>query len=91
MGLAEVTTLVTGATALRLAGDAILALWRHDADGSQSRVGAARELLARARAIDAWYGRLETALAGGGLDAARRLETMLAEPARLASGGETIT
>ncbi len=64
--LAGVTTLVTGASALRLAGDAILALWDEETEPSQSRIGAARELLARARTTEAWFRSLRQALASGG-------------------------
>ena len=132
--LADVTTLVNGAAGLRLAADAILQLWRAETEPTQSRVGAARELLARARASEAWYARWETALTsaapmpdpdppdpaaddrlvatidqdlrssdgsatgaavrvvwtGDHLDAVRRLETALVEPAREAAAQGTL-
>ena len=63
VGLSGVTTLVNGSLELRLAADAILALWRGEAEEvTQSRVAAARELLARARELQDWYGALEGAL-----------------------------
>jgi hypothetical protein len=115
--LAEVTGLVTGVVGLRLAGDAVLDLWRRDgAPGGHA--DARRELLATADAMTRWYGDFAASLTGGGsvpapmaadpladgrlvaaagggggdavrmiwtgdhLDAARRLQGMLAEPAR---------
>jgi hypothetical protein len=67
IGLSGVTTLVNGPLELRLAADAILALWRgeDEAEMTQSRVAAARELLARARELQDWYGQLQGALAHG--------------------------
>ena len=66
MGLADVATIVDGASGLRLAADAIIDLWRDENEPTQSRVGAARELLARARAEDEWYRELADALLGEG-------------------------
>ena len=64
--LSELTTLVNGTTGLRLAADAIIDLWREETESDQSRVGAARELLARARSAEDWYARFVAALAGPG-------------------------
>jgi uncharacterized membrane protein YccC len=66
--LSGTTTLVTGAAVVRLAADAILQLWEgeEDAGSTVSRVGAARELLTQARALEQWYGGLEAALPGLG-------------------------
>jgi hypothetical protein len=66
IGLSDVTTIVDGASGLRLAADAIIDLWRDEEEPIQSRVGAARELLARARAEDQWYRELADALLGVG-------------------------
>ena len=57
LGLAGVTKLVTGASILRLAGDAVLELWSENPDdeATLSRVGAGRELLGRAQADERWY------------------------------------
>lgn len=54
--LAEVTSLVTGVAGLRLAGDAVLDLWRRD-DGvaAGDRAAARRELLDRCELVRAWY------------------------------------
>jgi uncharacterized membrane protein YccC len=57
MPLADMTTLVTGVVGLRLAADAVLALWRQagearlDADGADARL----ELLGAAERVTAWY------------------------------------
>ena len=63
--LAEVTGLVTGVVALRLAGDAVLDLWRRDegdADGDRSVAGG--ELLATTETVVDWYKDLATSLTG---------------------------
>jgi hypothetical protein len=65
MGLPGVTALVNGPLDLRLSGDAILALWRGEQQPTQSRVAAARELIARAGALQDWYAALESALREG--------------------------
>ena len=54
--LADVTSLVTGVAGLRLAGDAVLDLWRRD-DGTAAgdRAAARRELLERSELVRAWY------------------------------------
>jgi uncharacterized membrane protein YccC len=126
--LAEVTSLLTGVVGLRLAGDAVLELWRRDgaADGDRSR--ARHELLASSQRMSGWYGQFAASLLGGAtvpdplapdtvanrrlvqavsrdlrdedgeatatgvrviwtsdhLDAARRLQALLVEPARAA-------
>jgi uncharacterized membrane protein YccC len=65
--LAEVTTLLTGAAALRLAADAVLDLWQRDdgtADGD--RATARQELLASTELAAAWYDRFAASLIGLG-------------------------
>ena len=59
--LAETTRLITGAAALRLAGDAVLDLWQQAPDDDAG----GRELLAGADAILAWYVALAASLTGG--------------------------
>lgn len=54
--LAEVTSLVTGVVGLRLAGDAVLDLWRADRSAVGDRDAARRRLLASADAVTGWYG-----------------------------------
>ena len=63
--LAEVTTLVTGTAALRLAGDAVLDLWQRD-DGvpDGDRAAARHELLRTCDLVTRWY----LDLAGGFVD-----------------------
>lgn len=64
MPLAGMTTLVTGVVGLRLAADAVLALWREagqerlDADGAGARL----ELLGTAERVTAWYRELAVGL-----------------------------
>jgi uncharacterized membrane protein YccC len=53
--LAEVTGLVTGPAALRLAGDAVLDLWLRDHADEEDRAGARRELVASAERLVGWY------------------------------------
>jgi uncharacterized membrane protein YccC len=130
--LAEVTSLVTGVLGLRLAGDAVLELWRRDGAADGDRSAAQRELLTSAERMSDWYDAFAASLVGGGsvpdplaadatgvgrlieavrsdlrsedgqatatgvrviwtsdhLDAARRLQGMLVEPARAAVGPE---
>ncbi len=63
--LAEMTTLVTGVAALRLAGDAVLDLWRRSESRAQGeRACARRELLAGTEHVSRWYGALAAALEG---------------------------
>ncbi|MDQ1745609.1 MAG: hypothetical protein QOE23_3948 [Pseudonocardiales bacterium] len=128
--LSDVTSLVTGAAELRLAGDAVLELWQRD-DGKAvgDRAAARHELLAATEQVRGWYfdlaasflghrplrdplghdkladGRLVEAVrsdlsgqdgrasatavrviwTGDHLDAARRLQATLIEPARAAA------
>jgi Fusaric acid resistance protein-like len=62
--LADMATLVTGVVGLRLAADAVLAIWRTadegrlDADGAAAR----RELLGSAGVVTAWYRELAVGL-----------------------------
>jgi uncharacterized membrane protein YccC len=54
--LAEVTSLVNGVGALRLAGDAVLDLWqREDGSASGDRTAARRELLRSSELVKDWY------------------------------------
>jgi hypothetical protein len=53
--LAEVTSLVNGAAGLRLAGDAIVELWRRNGATEGDRSEARRELLAEAARMTQWY------------------------------------
>ena len=64
--LPEVTALVTGVAGLRLAGDAVLALWRSDRSGGGDRAAARRELLAGADLVNGWYDRFAESLVGHG-------------------------
>jgi uncharacterized membrane protein YccC len=126
--LAEVTSLVTGVVGLRLAGDAVLDLWRQHDEASGDRAAARQELLSSTEQMAGWYRDFAASLTGRGdvpeplthderadqrlvdavghdlrgedgqatatairmiwtgdhLDAARRLQAMLAEPARTA-------
>jgi MFS family permease len=120
VALSEVTILVTGVVGLRLAGDAVLELWRRDGDPEGDRSAARQELLASSYRITGWYDAFAAALTGRGdvpeplppdpsadgrlvaavgnglenqtavrliwtgdhLDAARRLQGTLTEPAR---------
>ncbi len=133
--LAEVTSLVTGAAALRLTADAVLDLWQRDQHQPQGDRDAARALLmTTSDAIKHWYGDLAAGVAGGGavpeplpadeatngrfveairrdllaadgratatavrmiwtgdhLDAARRLQAALIEPARAAADAHAL-
>jgi hypothetical protein len=53
--LAEVTSLVTGTAALRLAGDAVLDLWQRDEADAGDRAGARREIVASTKRLAGWY------------------------------------
>jgi uncharacterized membrane protein YccC len=64
--LSEVTSLVTGVVGLRLAGDAVLDLWRGDDDAGGDRTIARRELLASADQMTGWYRNFAAALTGHG-------------------------
>ena len=63
LALAEVTTLVTGAAGLRLAGDAVLDLWSRAEEATDGNRSEARdELLLRTGAVVGWYEHLGQAL-----------------------------
>ena len=64
--LAEVTSLVTGVVGLRLAGDAVLDLWRDAGAPGAERSSAAGELLAGSETLARWYGDFAESLAGRG-------------------------
>jgi hypothetical protein len=128
--LADVTSLVTGAAALRLTADAVLDLWQRDEHQAQGdRAAASTQLQATSRQITGWYDGLSASLAhdvavpsplaqdedaeahfveavrhdlvdadgnanatavrmiwtGDHLDAVRRMQAVLADPARAAS------
>jgi hypothetical protein len=59
-----VTGLVTGAAGLRLAGDAILDLWRRDNATGGNRAAARGELLASTQLIVDWYDGFAASLTG---------------------------
>ncbi len=63
--MAEMTTLVTGVAALRLAADAVLDLWRRPGARSEGDRAAAREeLLAGTENVSRWYDALAASLEG---------------------------
>jgi uncharacterized membrane protein YccC len=63
--LAEVTSLVTGITGLRLAGDAVLELWRDGGSSQDGDRGAARrELTASSGHMTGWYDDFAESLTG---------------------------
>ncbi|SCE10450.1 hypothetical protein GA0115240_138566, partial [Streptomyces sp. DvalAA-14] len=63
--LAEMTTLVTGVVGLRLAADAVLALWeRAGAERRADRTAARGELLAGAEGVSQWFAALAASLEG---------------------------
>ena len=64
--LADITGLVNGAAGLRLAGDAVLDLWRRDEPAQGDRAAARRELVAAAESMSLWYQRFGAALTGAG-------------------------
>jgi hypothetical protein len=65
--LAEVTSLVTGVIALRLAADAVLDLWRREhGQAVGDRTAARRELLDATGRIQGWYEDLAACLVGQG-------------------------
>ncbi len=64
--LAEVTALVTGIVALRLAGDAVIQLWDGDTSDGGDRAAARRELLAGSDTVRGWYARFAESLVGQG-------------------------
>jgi len=64
--LAEVTSLVTGAGALRLAADAVLDLWaRQDGSSDGDRAAARRELLQASELVKSWYEDFARSLVSG--------------------------
>ncbi|HXD67274.1 MAG TPA: FUSC family protein [Solirubrobacteraceae bacterium] len=64
--LAEVTALVTGVVAVRLAGDAVLQLWDGDVPDGGDRAAARRELLSSSDSVRGWYARFAESLVGQG-------------------------
>jgi hypothetical protein len=64
--LAEVTALVTGVVAVRLAGDAVLQLWDGDVSDGGDRSAARRELLSGSDMVRGWYARFAESLVGRG-------------------------
>ena len=60
--LAEVTSLVAGVVALRLAGDAVLDLWRGDAATGGDRTAARRVLMMSTEQMVRWYGEFAESL-----------------------------
>ena len=67
LGLADVTTLITGVAGLRLAADAVLDLWeREDGTSTGDRGAARQELDTAGERVADWYDSLANALAGGG-------------------------
>ena len=64
--LAEVTALVTGVVAVRLAGDAVLQLWDGDVPDGGDRAAARRELLSSSDQVRGWYARFAESLVGQG-------------------------
>jgi hypothetical protein len=64
--LADVTSLITGASGLRLAADAVRHLWEHDPGrAAGERAAARREILAAAARVRAWYDGLANSLVSG--------------------------
>jgi hypothetical protein len=64
--LAEVASLVTGASGLRLAGDALIALWHSDTADGGNREAARHELLTKVGLVTGWYDRFALSLIGRG-------------------------
>jgi hypothetical protein len=62
--LADVTSLVTGVTGLRLAGDAVLDLWQRDTASDGDRAATREQLLASAALMLDWYTGFAASLAG---------------------------
>ena len=62
--LAEVTSLVTGAAGLRLAGDAVLDLWQRDSAADGDRAAAREQLRASTTEMLDWYTSFAASLAG---------------------------
>jgi uncharacterized membrane protein YccC len=67
IALADVTTLITAVTVLRLTADAILDLWeRDDHPPTGDRAAARAEILDASTVLVAWYDKTARALAGSG-------------------------
>ena len=64
--LAQITTLVTGATGVRLAGDAVLALWDASSVPAGDRSAARGELAHASANLAEWYSRFALSLVGAG-------------------------
>jgi hypothetical protein len=64
--LGEVTSLVTGVVGLRLAGDAVLDLWRQDGSGDGDRTAARQQLSVSAEQMTRWYRAFAGSLSGDG-------------------------
>jgi uncharacterized membrane protein YccC len=64
--LGEVTSLVTGVVGLRLAGDAVLDLWRQDGSGDGDRAAARQQLFASTEQMTRWYRDFAVSLTGDG-------------------------
>ncbi len=62
--LAEITALVTGVVGLRLAGDAVLDLWREEDGAGGQGPQAGRQLLVTTATVVAWYRDLAASLTG---------------------------
>jgi uncharacterized membrane protein YccC len=83
LGLASTSMLTAGPAVLRLAGDAVLALWSDAEPPSASRFMAARELLARAGELERWYERFGAVVVQVGADSLRGEEALRTDVARL--------
>ncbi len=65
--LADVTTLLSGASGLRIAADAVLDLWeREDGSPSGDRTAAREEILRTTKLVERWYEDLASSLLDGG-------------------------
>ena len=64
--LAEVTSLVTGVVGLRLAGDAVLDLWRQGGSDDGDRTAARHELFESTEQMTRWYRDFAVSLTGQG-------------------------
>jgi uncharacterized membrane protein YccC len=65
LAMADITHLVTGVVALRLAGDAVLELWRDAGAAGEERGAAREELVGGAQRLTGWYGDFATSLTAG--------------------------
>ncbi len=98
--LGDVTTLVTGASGLRLAGDAVLDLWERDERADGDRAAAREAILARTAHVVNWYDDFALSLNRGGEvpepmapedPADRRLVDAVGHDLRTADGRATVT